>query len=904
MTAVIVQCRLASTRLPEKALLPLGTAERPLFLCTLDAMKKVQADEYWLACDTASYDVLAPLCEQNGWNCFGGSENDVLSRFCAVIEKTGASVVLRATADNPFLFYEAAQASLDEYKKRNCDYFTFSGLPHGSGVEVLSARALLQANSRTQDAFEREHVGPALYNHKDVYTCIFEPAPAQWHRPDLRTTVDTPADYRRAERVYRFLENTGLESAGAESEKDTVQDKNAADFQSRSAAVPPFAFSDILRALEDKRVTSPVLAVPSVVEGHGTGHLRRCLSLCRSDSAQNSIYVDLFIDEKASNAAKTLLDEAVTNKQIRPSRILKKVPEAGEYALILTDSFRLEKKRGEQLFTLAPVVAFDEGSRNTDWCDYLIDIIPPLKEKKSLNLNAPFLIPLPQKRPVRFALGQTVHKIQSVLVCIGGEDPESLTLPVVKALADYALLCQKNGIELKVYAVLPPQVQQKPNSPDSFQNGLFGQQNGFPASFSFCTSVPNLSSRIHEYDLVITHYGFTAFEAAVSGCALILLATSPLHKKLAQKYGCICLSKKDLKTSAFARLLAEPALLIPHTLRELLTMSVSEAGTDACEKNTASLVKDLSSAKRYFCPVCGTDSTGAGGKNDRQIGGSCTSSAGLPDKVIARDTVKTIRRCKKCGMLYIGFLRNAEKKYEASYFFEEYKNQYGKTYLEDFESIKKQGLRRMALINKIAGKTAANKGAYKKSLLDIGCAYGAFLSAAADSHCEVFGTDICSDAVSYVQNNLGFQAQTSAFPNFNTDARFDAVTMWFVIEHFANLDAVLRKVSELTKPGGIFAFSTPSASGISARFSKKSFFRQSPADHFTLWELKRCAPILKKYGFKVCKIVSTGHHPERFPFIKIDAHNRFALFLSKLFLSGDTCEVYCKKTGTGMRGNK
>ena len=34
MTAVIVQCRLASTRLPEKALLPLGTAERPLFFAS------------------------------------------------------------------------------------------------------------------------------------------------------------------------------------------------------------------------------------------------------------------------------------------------------------------------------------------------------------------------------------------------------------------------------------------------------------------------------------------------------------------------------------------------------------------------------------------------------------------------------------------------------------------------------------------------------------------------------------------------------------------------------------------------------------------------------------------------------------------------------------------------------
>ena len=376
-----------------------------------------------------------------------------------------------------------------------------------------------------------------------------------------------------------------------------------------------------------------------------------------------------------------------------------------------------------------------------------------------------------------------------------------------------------------------------------------------------------------------------------------MLATSPLHKKLAYTYGCICLSKKDLKASVFARLLAKPAFLIPETLREVLSPQIPEDGEGAFEKNIVSLLQDLSAAKRYSCPLCGKRGKNADGKcgeNGR------SSTVCLPDKVIARDTVKTIRRCKNCGMLYIGFLRNAEKKYEASYFFEEYKKQYGKTYLEDFESVKKQGSRRMAIINKIANK----KGGEKISLLDIGCAYGAFLSAASDSLCEVFGTDICSDAVSYVQNTLHFKAAVSAFPDFKTDVLFDAVTMWFVIEHFANLDAVLRRVSELIKPGGIFAFSTPSASGISARFSKKRFFKQSPSDHFTLWELKRCVPVLKKYGFKVCKIISTGHHPERFPFIKIAGDNRFALSLSKVFLLGDTCEVYCKKVGAGMRGNR
>ena len=191
------------------------------------------------------------------------------------------------------------------------------------------------------------------------------------------------------------------------------------------------------------------------------------------------------------------------------------------------------------------------------------------------------------------------------------------------------------------------------------------------------------------------------------------------------------------------------------------------------------------------------------------------------------------------------------------------------------------------------------------NVLDIGCAYGAFLSAASECGFRPFGIDICESAVAYVRERLGFPALYSAFPDFTPDfgsefsipARdgFDAVTMWYVIEHFADLHSVLLKVSELVKKGGVFAFSTPCASGISARFSKKSFFKNSPSDHFTLWRIRNCRSVLKKYGFKVRKIVSTGHHPERFPYIKLKQNNRLASALSRLFRLGDTFEVYCTK---------
>ena len=119
MTIVIVQCRLSSTRLPQKALLPLGG--KPLVRWTLDAMKKVPAHKYILAVDYDSEALLAPIAYDAGWDIFAGPKEDVLERFCAAAVSVGCCLptdyIVRATADNPFLFYEAAISLLKEMEK-------------------------------------------------------------------------------------------------------------------------------------------------------------------------------------------------------------------------------------------------------------------------------------------------------------------------------------------------------------------------------------------------------------------------------------------------------------------------------------------------------------------------------------------------------------------------------------------------------------------------------------------------------------------------------------------------------------------------------------------------------------------------------------------------------------------
>jgi SAM-dependent methyltransferase len=238
--------------------------------------------------------------------------------------------------------------------------------------------------------------------------------------------------------------------------------------------------------------------------------------------------------------------------------------------------------------------------------------------------------------------------------------------------------------------------------------------------------------------------------------------------------------------------------------------------------------------------------------------------------------------------------------YAKDYFFDFYKKQYGKTYLEDFPNLVELGKRRLAIIKKLLPRTAATASTEAPALLDIGCAYGPFLAAAKEQGFAPVGLEGAAEAAAYVKNELSIPAYQGFFPPAPPpvrDMRFDALSMWYVIEHFKNSDEALVEAARLLKDGGVFAFSTPSFSGISGKKSPKKFLEASPADHWTIWNPKTCASSLKKYGFKVKKIEVTGHHPERFPLIGPHVNSkgllyRLVLAVSRFFRLGDTFEVY------------
>ncbi len=819
---VIVQCRLSSTRLPKKALLPLGG--KTVLEWVLLAMRQVKADKYYLATDIDSEAELAPIAKKMHWELYAGSKTDVLERFVDVINLSKADIVLRATADNPFLFYEAAQELLDNFTKRfegdseneATDYMTYSGLPHGSGVEVFNAHSLVRASSETDSGFDHEHVGPALYNHRDKYNCLFVRAPARYYFPKFRSTIDTAFDYKRALQIVNFVSGKEIVKA-------------------------PYTTEQIVLALKEPYIKNQILFIPSVEKGHGTGHLRRCLDLALEN--KNDIYLPL---DATLKEIPDLVRE-YREKGLEDFQIVGNLDGIENYSLVVTDLFKTDKNFAFEIEKKCSVLALDEGSSDSSWSDYLLDIIPGVNEntKRPVNCTEHGFLNLPKNVRSEEEKNSVVH---NAIVVFGGEDPSGLTLKAAIALAENSLFTTA------VFSSQEKIDEANKKIPESLKKYI-----------KLSLPIENLREQIFKYDLVVSHYGFTAFEAAKALCHVLLVSVTDLHKKLSLANGFFCISPKDLKDKKIAQILKSPEKLFKNL-------------EEKKEGSLGDFIAKISTGEKRLCPVCA--------KKESYL-----------DAVVARTSKRTYRRCSNCSIIYMSWsVQEEATAYNHDYFFDDYKKQYGKTYLEDFESIKAQGIRRISIIDFLYRK---KNRSINPSLLDVGCAMGPFLDAASNAMWQVFGIDVSQEAVEYVKNTLSYPAVCGEFPFKNIASQFgmeqfDALTMWFVIEHFSDLNSVLSSVSSLVKKGGIFAFSTPNALGVSGRYNKQKFYENSPQDHYSIWEIKTAKSILKRYGFKVVKIVSTGIHPERFPGKKGE-HTRAAKTVSKIFCLGDTFEIYCRK---------
>ena len=200
MTGIFLQARLDSTRLPGKALLPLG--DRTVTEQALRALSEVTAEVRALLTDRNSALALAPLARRAGWRVYIGPKEDVLARFAGAVRHFSVDTVIRATGDNPLVCPDLAEEALERFRREGADYCGLTDIPVGAGVEILEGSSLLLADREARDPYDREHVAPFLYRNPDRFRICRVPASRPWSG---RITLDTREDYEYLSRLFDRL---------------------------------------------------------------------------------------------------------------------------------------------------------------------------------------------------------------------------------------------------------------------------------------------------------------------------------------------------------------------------------------------------------------------------------------------------------------------------------------------------------------------------------------------------------------------------------------------------------------------------------------------------------------------------------------------------------------------------
>lgn len=206
-SAVIVQARMTSTRLPGKVLKELaGTTVLDHVLTRCAAIPGI--DQVCCAVPEGKlHDAVAVEAERCGAIAIRGSEFDVLDRYHHAAKVLNADIVMRVTSDcpliDPGLCGKVLAALLADgtadYAANNFSH----RFPHGLDCEAFTAKALTRAWKEATADYDREHVTPWLRQAPDIRRISLDGPDAELGK--LRWTLDYPEDLEFCRALFVHL---------------------------------------------------------------------------------------------------------------------------------------------------------------------------------------------------------------------------------------------------------------------------------------------------------------------------------------------------------------------------------------------------------------------------------------------------------------------------------------------------------------------------------------------------------------------------------------------------------------------------------------------------------------------------------------------------------------------------
>jgi SAM-dependent methyltransferase len=267
---------------------------------------------------------------------------------------------------------------------------------------------------------------------------------------------------------------------------------------------------------------------------------------------------------------------------------------------------------------------------------------------------------------------------------------------------------------------------------------------------------------------------------------------------------------------------------------------------------------------------------------------NCPICGKASDKHISID----LHKCGDCSLVFNVNCKSLS--YDRDYFISEYQEQYGKTYIEDFDNIYRMSGARLDKILKVL-----KSGSNEQSVLDIGSAAGFFLKAAKDKGItKLKGIEISDFASNYCKKTFSIDVIKSPFEKATINEKFDIITSWFFIEHLMDPLTAIERIYNVLNDGGVFAMAVPSYFGPMFYLNREEWIKTHPKDHRIDLSPKGAEKILKDTGFRNVKVVKCGYHPERVVSRKNILYKPFKM-IYRVYTSitgfSDTIEIYAVK---------
>lgn len=204
----IIQARIHSTRMPGKVLLPLPFPHgKPILKWIIDGVQNSKfINNLFIATSENPENILIEeFAKKNEIICFRGSEENVLSRFVYLTNQHELDIVVRLTADNPFLDIELLDLLIERHIANCNDYTKSCGLPMGMNFEIISGKKIRELEDKVLSPIDQEHVTYFIannfeYKKETVNFCETNEITS------LRLTVDYPSDFALASVVLSKLD--------------------------------------------------------------------------------------------------------------------------------------------------------------------------------------------------------------------------------------------------------------------------------------------------------------------------------------------------------------------------------------------------------------------------------------------------------------------------------------------------------------------------------------------------------------------------------------------------------------------------------------------------------------------------------------------------------------------------